>query len=248
MTQYINQITYTPTSQVNNQCVAVVECDASIDSDWKINTIGNDNSGDVRGSITPVAVIVDNLTNSNTATIIYGPQQYGVAPFTRRTFALPSNTPQIEVQVTSGVVRITLCEANMNVPDEQNQLASSGGNSVGEYNPFFFCVGITPVANQVLYTHYFEEPVVYQPNFNGFQGGVDKTIGTNPAAIYTCQVYKNGVHIGDLAYQTNGTCIATTVGGTTGTFAVGDCMTVVGNITPDGSILNFSGTFTMTPT
>lgn len=173
---------------------------------------------------------------------------FGVAPYTRRTFALPDQSPTVEILLTSGIVTLTLCQNNMQVPDEVNQLLSSGGNTVGEYNPFFFCAGQTPVSNQLLFTHYFEEPVFFQPNFNGFQGGVDKEAGTSPAAIYNCPIFKNAVQIGNLAYQTNGTCIATSTGGASGTFAVGDCMTILGNVTPDGSIVNFSGTFTMTPT
>lgn len=248
MTQRITSIIYTPTSRVNDACVYIQKCNAATDSDWIVNTEGTDASGGSGEAIKAKYAIVDNLVNPTSCTINYGPMSYGVAPYTRRTFALPDQSPTVEILLTSGIVTLTLCQNNMQVPDEVNQLLSSGGNTVGEYNPFFFCVGQTPVASQVLFSHEFEEPVFFQPNFNGFQGGVDKLAGVNPASIYVCPVYKNGVHIGDLSYQTNGTCIATTVGGASGTFAVGDCMTITGNITPDGAILNFNGTFTMTPT
>lgn len=248
MTQRITSIVYTPTSTVNDACVYVQKCNSSIDSDWLIQTEGTDASGGSGSAIKAKYAIVDNLTNATSCTINYPPLSFGVAPYARRTFALPDQAPVVEILLTTGIVTLTLCQNDMQVPDELNQLLSSGGNTVGEYNPFFFCVGQTPVASQVLYSHFFEEPVFFQPNFNGFQGGVDKLAGVNPAASYVCPIYKNGVHIGDLTYATSGVCTATSLGGSSGTFAVGDCMTITGNITPDGSILNFSGTFTMTPT
>lgn len=247
MTQRIAQVIYTPTSKVNDQCIAVFACDSSVDSDWVFPTEGSDNTG---GSDTIIAkyAILDNMTNIDSARIIFGLQTYLVSPYTRRTFALPENTLNVEVQVTSGIVYLTLCQNNMNVPDEVDQLMSNSvGNAVGEYNPFFFCVGQTPAAGQVLFLHKFEEPVSYQPNFNGFQGGVSSTYGTNPAASYPCDVQRNGTSVGTLTYNTDGTCTATTVGATTGTFAVGDEMEIIGATPADGSILNFSGTFTMTP-
>lgn len=246
MVRRLPQVLYTPTSRVNDQCIAVIACDSSLDTDWITPTEGSDNTG-AGDTVIAKYAIVDNLVNQNSCNITFGLQSYGVAPYTRRTFALPELSPTVEIKVSTGIVVLTLCQNNMQVPDEINQLASSGGNTVGEYNPFFFCTGQTPVANQVLFTHYFEEAVQYQPNFNGFQGGIDRTHGTNPAATYNCPVYKNGLQVGNLAYQTGGTVVATTTGGTTGTYAVGDCMTVAGNATPDGSIVNFSGTFAMTP-
>ena len=247
MTRYLNNITYTPTSRVNNQCVAVIVCDSSVDSDFVIDAIGTDNTGAVTGEIEPVAAIVDNLNNANTATIKYGPQQYGVAPYTRRTFALPYSTQTVEILVTSGTVTLTLCQTNMQVPDEQNMLAASGGLTVGEYNPYFQVVGPTPVASELFFAHFFEEPVQYQNNFNGAVGGVDRRAGVNPAAPYVCTVYKNGVAIGTITYGVTGAAVFATVGGTNGTYSVGDCMSVQGAVTPDGSLQNFSATFAMTP-
>lgn len=248
MTQRINSIVWEPTSTVNNACVFVQKCNSAIDGDWVVTTEGTDPTGGSGQAIKAKYAIVDNMVNAVSCTINYGVLSFNVAPYTRRTFALPDQSPTVEILLTTGIVTLTLCQNNMQVPDEVNQLASSGGNSVGEYNPFFFCVGQTPVANQVLFSHKFEEPVFFQPNWNGFQGGVDPLAGVNPAAIYSCPVYKNAVHVGDLAYQTNGTCIATTIGGNTVIFAVGDTMTITGNLTPDGSILNFNGTFTGSPT
>lgn len=248
MTQRIPQVVYTPTSQVNDECIAVFTVDSAIDSDWVFPTEGNDNTGAVTAIIAKFA-IVDNMTNITTCRIIYGLQNYLVAPYTRRTFALPDNTPNVEIKLTSGQVFLTLCQADMHIPDEVDQfLSSSGGNTVGEYNPFFFCVGAVPVAWQTLFLHKFEEPVYYQPNFNGFQGGVDQDRGTNPAATYVCVIRKNGVNIGTLTYNTDGTCVAASTGGASGTFAVGDTMAIYGNSTADTAITNFSGTFTMTPT
>ena len=248
MTQRITSIIYQPTSTVNDACVFVQKCDSSIDSDWVVQTEGTDASGGSGEAIKAKYAIVDNLVNPTSCTINYGVLSFGVAPYTRRTFALPDQAPTVEILLTSGIVTLTLCQNNMQVPDEVNQLLSSGGNTVGEYNPFFFCVGQVPVGGQVLFSHFFEEPVFFQPNFNGFQGGIDKTSGVNPTATYVCTIYKNGIHIGDITYSTGGVATATSIGGTSGTFAVSDCMTILGNAVPDATILNFSGTFTMTPT
>lgn len=212
MTQYINSIAFTPTSKVNNARVAVVSCNSAIDSSWQIVTEGSDTAG-TGDAVQARYAIVDNLVNAYTATIKYGILSFGVAPYTRRTFALPVPTPYVTIEVTSGIVTLTLAEANMAVPDEQNQQASSGGSSsTVEYNPFFQRTGATPVASELFMVHYFERAVQYQNNFNGIVGGVDKTAGVNPASAYACGIFKNGVNIGTLTFNTNGTITATSVG------------------------------------
>lgn len=245
MTQNINSILWTATSQVNTQNISVQKCDSGIDSDWKFVTEGTDQNG---SPFQAAFAIVDNFNNTNSCTIIMGQQSYGVSPFTRRTFALPDPTPICEIQVTSGIVTLTLCQSNMNVPDEQNQLASSGGgDGTMEYNPFFNRQGLTPVAGELFLTHFFERAVMYQNNFNGIEGGVSP-FGVLPLSNpYNAIVYKNAVHVGDLYYYPSGAFVATTVGGSTGTFAVGDCMSVIGQGTPDGQITGFSATWAMTP-
>lgn len=114
-----------------------------------------------------------------------------------------------------------------------------------EYNPYFWCSGGPLVAGQVLFIHKFEEAVTYGADFAGFQGGVS-SVGTPPAAAYPCSVLKNGVSIGTLTYNTNGSCTPATAAHAAGAFAIGDEMLVVGATPADGSIQNFSGTFAMT--
>lgn len=241
--QFSQSILWTPTSAVNNQNVSVQQCNAAVDSQFKFVTEGTDINGQ---GFQAAYAIVDNLVNAFTATIIFGPQQYGVAPYTRRTFPLPDPTPFVEIDLLGGIVTLTLCQSDMKIPDEQNQFASSGGGGgVAEYNPYFNRNGVTPVASEVLFAHYFERAVQFQNNFNGIVGGVALQGGVNPAATYVCAVYNGTTHIGDLSYHTDGTMVATTIGGASGNFSVGQCMTVIGNAVPDGAIENFSATFAM---
>src|SRR5579872_6082762 len=233
MTHTLQSVIFIPTSKVNNKRVVVVVCDSAIDSVWVVPTEGTTAGGDG----TPVQAsyaTVDNLVNSTSCTVKYGPLQWLVAPFTRRTFQLPDLTQTVEIDIASGVVTLTLAEANMAIPDEVNQLATGGGGGgVGEYNPHFqYTGGITPVADNPLMVHKFEEAVQFQNNFNGFQGGVSPVGGVNPAANYVCPIYKNAVHIGDLTYHTDGTCAATTVGGVSVNFAVSDFMVINGAHVP----------------
>lgn len=245
MTQTISSIQWTATSQVNNQNISVIKCDSAVDSDWKVVTEGTDING---AGFQAAYAIVDNLANAFTATIIYGIQQYGVAPYTRRTFQLPDPTPTVEIQLTGGTVTLTLCQSDMNVPDEQNQLASSGGIiEVAEYNPWFNRNGSPPVADECLLVHFFERACQYQNNFNGAQGGVSPQDGVDPTLAYVCLVYRNTVLIGHLTFNTIGTMTPDTVGGTDGNFAVGDCLTIIGAHVPDATISNFGATLVMNP-
>lgn len=248
MTQRPSATLYTPTSKVNDQCIAVFQCNSAIDSDWVFQTEGTNTAGGSDDAIQAKFAIIDNLVNSTGCTIKFGNQQYGISPFTRRTFALPDSTPLVEILLTSGIVVLTLCQNDMNVPDEQDQAAASQvGTVAGEYNPYFSCTGPTPVSSQVLLVHSFERACAYQQNFNGFEGAVSPQAGVNPASDYVVSVYNNVTLIGTLTYHTNGSCTAATVGGNSGVVAVGDVLTIIGNVTPDGSIENFGGTFAMTP-
>lgn len=245
MTKFFNSIAWTPTSGVNDKNIAVQVCDSAVDSDFRFVTEGSDING---SGFQASSAILDNMVNSNSVSIIFGIQTYIVSPFTRRTFFLPDKTPQVEIQLTSGVCTLTLCQNDMKVPDEQNQLASAaGGGTVSEYDPWFNRNGVTPIANEVLMAHFVIEPIQYQINFNGIAGGTSPQGGIHPAADYVCAVYRNTVHIGDLTFHTSGTMTATTIGATAGVMGFGDCLTVIGNATPDGSIMNFGATFAMLP-
>lgn len=248
MTQFINNLNWQPTSQVNQENIAVVVCDSAVDQNWQIITEGT-SSGTQGEGVQATFAIVDNMANSTTCNFGMGPlAPITVAPFTRRTFAVPDRTAFVTLSLTSGKVNLFLCQVNMGIPDEVNQVSTSSfGQTMSEYNPNFCVTGPTPVADEILYIHFFEEAVMFQPNFNGFQGGTSPQGGIHPAAVYDCLVYRNAIHVGDLSYQTNGTCIATTVGGSIVTYAVDDCMTIVGAHVPDGSIQNFAGTFAGSP-
>jgi hypothetical protein len=74
-----------------------------------------------------------------------------------------------------------------------------------------------------------------------FAGSVAK-VGTNPAALWTADVQKNGVSIGSLAISAAGVVTFTTSGGAVA-MAVGDVLTLVAPVAPDASIARLRFTF-----
>jgi hypothetical protein len=75
-----------------------------------------------------------------------------------------------------------------------------------------------------------------------FAGSV-ASVGTNPAALWTADVQKNGVSIGSLAISAAGGIAFTTTGGVAVAVAIGDVITIVAPGGADASIARLRFTF-----
>lgn len=94
-------------------------------------------------------------------------------------------------------------------------------------------------AGEVLMDHVVTLAHSLPANFAGSQASV----GTNPAATWTGNVYKNGVLIGTLSISTGGVVTWATTGGTAVALIPGDVVTLVAPAVSDGSIARLRYTF-----
>ena len=102
--------------------------------------------------------------------------------------------------------------------------------------------GVQTVASQEVLRLAFARATNFAGNFSGSMGSA-KTAATSPA---TFLVNKNGSQIGTIVWAGGSpasfTPTFTTTGGVAVSFAAGDVMTVVGPVTPDTTLANWSAT------
>lgn len=243
MVQNIAAVNWLDTSKVNNRRICITNCDSSIDTVWKVQANGTDSNG---SPVRALYAIVDNLENNASCRVTFGPQSYLIAPYTRRTFALPDLTIEVGILTIIGIVILTLTEANMFIPDEVNQQAASSGIVAGEYNPYFNILGPTLTDGELIFVHAFERAVEFQPNFNGIQIRVHPTGA--PTADTSIDVQRQGgISVGTIILHPDLSYTVTSVGGVNFTFAVGDAMYCVGPTPADATATNFGVTFASTP-
>lgn len=90
-----------------------------------------------------------------------------------------------------------------------------------------------PLASEFILRHIFAEPVAFLDDFGGSRGRV----GTNPAALFTMTVLKNGAAAGSIAVSTGGVFTFSTTGGAI-SFVAGDYLEVQAPAIIDASIEN----------
>lgn len=97
----------------------------------------------------------------------------------------------------------------------------------------------TPTSDEILMLHTFVEDVEFPANW----AGVQKYVGTNPAATFALPVAKSTgggafASAGTLSISTAGALTATTAGGTAISFAAGDTIRVMAPTGLDATIKN----------
>jgi hypothetical protein len=120
LAQQVQSVQWVPINNNAGLSVAIVSCDGSVSNDWVIQPNGTDNSGD---AVNAVAFSVDNTANINLCTVIFGPFELTVAPFTRQTFPIPNLTGSVEILITAGVVTVIFFQSASEIPDAANLLA-----------------------------------------------------------------------------------------------------------------------------
>lgn len=121
---------------------------------------------------------------------------------------------------------------NLTVDAQGRLTAASNGTSTYTVG-FFFTTA--PTASEIMCQHTFAETVVFPDEWLNSVGDV----GTNPAALFTLTVAKNGGTVGTITISTGGVFTFTTVG-TTVTFVPGDLLRITAQASPDASIANVS--------
>ena len=101
----------------------------------------------------------------------------------------------------------------------------------------------TPASDEVLMLHTFVEAVEFPANWTGIQ----KYVGTNPAATFALVVEKSTAGgafaaAGTLSFSTGGALTAMTAGGTAISFAAGDTIRVMAPTVADTTVKNLAVT------
>lgn len=109
-------------SVVGNQHNAQVLCDSTLDTTWNVTLAGTNPSGQV---VFPKTVIIDNMGNNSTVYFTYGLARYQVAPYTRKTIYLLRDQLYIIFTTTLGVLTLTFCDFDPNLPEEVNGVATN---------------------------------------------------------------------------------------------------------------------------
>lgn len=118
---------------VGRQNNAQVLCDSTIDQTWNIALYGTAPNNE---RVHAQTVIVDNMGNNATVYFTYGIARYQVAPYTRKTIYLLKDQLYVIFSVTTGVLTLTFCDFDPDLPEEVNQVAtnisgSGGGSGTG---------------------------------------------------------------------------------------------------------------------
>lgn len=120
---------------------ATVLLDSIIDQNWNVSLYGTGPNNQV---IKAQCVIVDNMGNNAIAYFAWGLSRFQIPAYTRRTIYLQKGQQYVNFSVTTGVLTLTFCDYDPQVPEEQNDIATnvsginqvSGGTSVyTSWNP-----------------------------------------------------------------------------------------------------------------
>lgn len=107
---------------------AQVLCDSTVSQTWNIALYGTAPNNEL---VKASHVIIDNMGNNAVVYFTYGVSRQQVAPYTRKSVPLLPDQLYVIFSCTSGIVTLTFCDFNPNIPDEVNQVATNGAGGGG---------------------------------------------------------------------------------------------------------------------
>lgn len=106
--------------ELQDNPAAFQDCDFSIDTTWKLSTVGSLNDSGLEARV----VTVNNLANSASVALFAGPFNYSIGPFSKKSYFVPLNTREITIIGSLGVANITFWITQLNPQDDgDNALA-----------------------------------------------------------------------------------------------------------------------------
>lgn len=109
---------------------ATVLLDSSVDNLFNVALLGSSSD---QQELSATVCVIDNMGNNGTVYFTYGISRYQVAPYTRKSIYLQKNQTYIIFTATVGVVTLTFCDFDPDLPEETNQVATNtaGGSGSG---------------------------------------------------------------------------------------------------------------------
>lgn len=192
MTKLVSNISWKPVSERGDEFAALIACDSSVDTTWQIQLQGT--SYDNAFNLVPQYVCIDNSNNNSIATLSYGIfTGLQVQQFSRKTFKLPYNSPNIIIGSPSGIVNVYIANYANIIPDDANLQAiqtAAGQNVVYTFKTILNTTGqVATDGNKNIYLsnavaqNYTLQGIIAASVPNGFYNPMIKNIGAGPWSI-----------------------------------------------------------------